>query len=77
MDKLQDALLRQAPNPGRTRTCNQTVMSAVPCRKISAKSNFSDQDRARSFTGFQLVGTAGTEAWAISDASPRQQFGTA
>ena len=33
--------------PGRTRTCNQTVMSAAPWREVRAKSAFLDQDHSR------------------------------
>jgi hypothetical protein len=37
----------KAGEPGRTRTCNQTVMSAAPWREIRTKSAFLDQDHLR------------------------------
>ena len=40
--------LEKTGGPGRTRTCNQTVMSAAPCRKIRVKLAFRQQNRAYS-----------------------------
>src|SRR5581483_3965716 len=72
---------RRIGGPGRTRTCNQTVMSAVPYRKIRANSVCIVLDRAHSCTfvhevsvGF-LVGATrpgGTRLGATTHGLPRR-----